>query len=302
MNRIMLNKRMQCPICPDQSYYWTTVEESAYPMHRITSKETNKKKFHLYKCRCCGHGSFNPGVKSQEELSTFYNQNYAQDYMPTELNERFLQRKKQYELDVRLVRKYLQARTVTVLDFGCSVGYYLKAMPAQWSKHGYEINPYEIEYLRQHQPQIAVYADISEIPKQKFDLITLRGVIEHLYDFKETFSLINKAIKKGGFVYISATPDFDAPTARMYGNKWNQICVPFHYHYFTSASLAALFAKNGFGMKGLHHEYLDTPYADFNEDSKRFIKNVSRVLKRQIPEKNLHAYPGTMLSAVFEKL
>jgi len=291
-----------CPICSSKSHYWTTVEQSAYEMHRVTDKGYNKKTFHLYRCSRCGHGHHDPGVENQQELLKYYTQDYAKDYLPDKDNERFLQRREQYKLDLAVALPYLSEKEIFVLDFGCSVGEYLKAMLENWNKHGYEINKHEIEYLREQHKDITVYSDIEQIPENQFDLITFRGVIEHLYDFDDAFRLINKSIKPHAHIFVSATPDFNSPCAHVYVEQWNQICVPFHYHQFTAASLAILFAENGFGLKGLHYPYYETPYADFENDARYFISNVQHLYKGERIESSLHAYPGTMMSAVFQKV
>lgn len=274
-----------CPICTSRSRFWESV-----------------KGFKIYKCLFCGHGFFYPGVKTRTELLGHYNEDYSQTYKPERLSKDFRLRQKQYELDTAMIRGHNSKSKISVLDFGCSTGQFLNSMPAAWKKYGYEVNRSELDYVTKHYSHITMFSEIIELKKQKYDLITLRGVIEHLFDFQELFSVLNSSLKKGGKIYICATPDFSSPAAVVYRSKWNQIAPPLHYHQFTAASIAILFAMHNFGLKLLSHPYAETPYADFANDSAGFIRNVKRLGHGRKPDRTAHAFPGTMMSLIFEKL
>ena len=280
-----LSQELRCPICSSEANFWSSVDN-----------------YKLYKCVRCGHGFFNPGVSSKEELKTFYNQDYAEDYNPDINNESFIQRQRQYQLDIQYLYPYLSKDDVKVLDFGCSTGQFLNIMPDSWQKNGFEVNQFEMSYIRDNYKDINVFSEIKQLEESSFDLITLRGVIEHLFDFDDLFRAINKSIRSGGLVYICATPDFNSPCSVLYLSEWNQISAPLHYHQFTASSLALLFAKAGFGLKGLHYDYIDSDYAVFQSDAAKFIKNTQALSEKGHVSHANHAYPGTMVNMIFEKI
>ncbi len=287
-----------CPICSSTSKFWDIVEE-----YRSIKEDENKKiLFKLYKCNSCGHGFFYPGVKSSTDLIKYYDEEYAKEYDPDIEDESFVLRKKQYNLDVELIKIYIFNDKISVLDYGCSTGQFLNAMPKNWSKYGYEVNNYELKYISEHSKDIITFSEVSKIYEEFFDLITLRGVIEHLFDFNEIFSVINRCLKENGIIYICATPDFNSPCSVIYKSDWNQITAPIHYHQFTAASISTLFAKQGFGLKGLLYPYANTPYADFHNDAIKFINNVKKFLENNSLNDTSHPYPGTMMSLIFEKV
>jgi len=298
----MRKNQPKCVICSASSRFW-----SAVPPYRGSQQATSKsqrgtKVFNLYKCDRCGHGFFYPGVRGQKELDRFYDEGYAHDYHPDVKNESFVKRHKQYRLDVSHIQDFLPAGNISVLDFGCATGQFLNAMPDHWRKNGFEVNKFEIEYVKKNYGNIRILSDIRQLPKQTFDLITLRGVIEHLFDFNNLFSVIEESLKKGGMVYICATPDFNSPCSVVYKAQWNQIGAPLHYHQFTAASLAILFAKHHFGLKVLRYDYLDTPYEHFEDDASKFVDNVNSALKNQTLRATDHAYPGTMITMLFKDI
>jgi SAM-dependent methyltransferase len=292
-------KMSKCPICSSESYKWDDVEE-----------EGKKRNFELFKCKRCGHGFFYPGVKNKEELFSYYNEEYAKTYTPEVDAESFKLRKKQYVADVELLLKYLNFKksdNVTVLDIGCSTGQFLNNMPNSWEKFGFEVNKTEIKYIKKNYSDIDVRDDFKLLEDEKYDIITLRGVIEHLFDFEELMEFISKVLKVGGIVYLCATPDFSSPCAHVYLSKWNQISAPIHYHQFTNSSLTILFGKFGLGLKVLAHPYLSTPYNNVENDSKKFFENIKK-MQKNIENENYndfdggHAYPGTMMSMIFENI
>lgn len=293
----MTNKKSKvlCPICNRGSTYFDF------------GKDKNDIKFDIYKCTFCGHGFYHPGVKSKKDLLEYYNEEYAKSYNPEIENEEFMLRKQQYAKDVNMLSKFFNRLDIKVLDFGCSTGQFLLQMPEEWDKSGYEINKFEIDFIRKNYPKLKVFDSLDNLKtlkenKEKFDLVTFRGVIEHFFDFDEIFTLLSSLVNKSGNVFVCATPDFNSPCAQLYKSKWNQIVTPIHYHQFTSASLSLLFAKYGFSLKSLRHPYLDTPYENFAEDSRKYLKNVKNVIDGKEVEETIHAFPGNMMSMMFEKL
>ncbi|MFX1392103.1 MAG: class I SAM-dependent methyltransferase [Promethearchaeota archaeon] len=293
-----MNKKPKCPICKSHSRYWGSIRGT----NEYSNIKKKKRQFQLYKCKLCGHGFFYPGVDNKFELLKYYNKDYAISYDPDQSNKKFELRKGQYILDIELIKKFLDKEEIYVLDYGCSTGQFLNSMPSNWKKYGFEVNKFEIEYINTHYDDIIIFSEKSENYEKKFDLITLRGVIEHLFDFKELFSVINKIIKQNGLIYVCATPDFDSPCAKIYKSLWNQISAPMHYHQFTSTSIIILFAKNGFGLKALYYPYIETPYAKFPDDSFKLISNIKKILSGGILTETEHAYPGNMMSLIFEKI
>ena len=284
----------KCPICRKRAEYWESI--------RGETKKTKNQTFDLYKCSSCGHGFYHPGFNSEKDLIKYYDEDFAIDYNPEIMTQDFILRRKQYIKDTELLKTYLKKRYITILDYGCSTGQLLEMMPCCWRKHGYEISEFKINYMRKNCKKIKVVMDLAKLKRSEYDVIVLRGVIEHLFDFKTLFGVLSRSLKKDGLIFICATPNFASPCAVLYGRDWNLLRVaPFHYHQFTPTSLSILFARHGFCMVGLHHPYLGTPYAK-GSDGGVFVRNVRRLNKNNIRGGSCHAYPGNMMSCVFKKV
>ncbi len=193
---------------------------------------------------------------------------------------------------------------LSVIDIGCSSGEYLDAMPAGWQKHGYEVNPVLLNHLKSTRPDYLIFENLKEV-NRKFNLVTLRGVIEHIPNHDGLLNFLERNLSDEGIVFISATPDFSRPGAVISGASWGQIVAPEHIHQFTPASLQILLSKVGLVMKSLQHPYLGTPYANWEEDKLAFLKNLEGLdLKTTGAKQSFikHPFPGNMMSVVFQRI
>jgi len=280
-------KNLSCPICKDRAYFYYKYEDFFGDF------------VGLYKCINCGHGSHDRQYTA-DQFGEIYRADYAANYLMKE-KELYQQRQVQYSLDVELLLKYRKFGLIKVLDYGCSSGGYLDAMPSEWVKHGFEVNPFHVEHVRQNKKYITVFDNVASIDCQ-FDLITMRGVIEHMPDHVELLELLNHHLVPGGAVFITATPDFSSVCSALYKDKWNQVVCPEHIHQFSSASLSILLGQAGLVMRSLNHQYMETPYVDLIKDKSYFLDNFMKL--KQNPNADIytkHAFPGNMISALFEK-
>lgn len=174
-------------------------------------------------------------------------------------------------------------------------------MPSKWDKSGFEVNQYHVKYIRENKKHITVFDNVAEIDRQ-FDLITLRGVIEHIPDHTELITFIRRHLAVGGAVFISATPDISSVCATLYKSKWNQVVCPEHIHQFSSTSLSILLAHAGLVLRSLNHPYMGTPYADWEKDKLCFSNNFLMLQNDPNAEiAPLHAFAGNMISSFYEK-
>lgn len=276
---------MECIICKGNIYELFT-HTSSY----LKGIKGNKVK--LFKCISCGHGFY---PHSKIELLPLYDEDYSKDYLDTK-SKTFMQRHIQYLKDVELLLKMVNSkRNLKVLDIGCSQGLFLKSMPNNWNKYGLEVNPTYHKILENS--KIGIFSNYKDI-KMKFDLITMRGVIEHIADHKELIAFLKTHIKSGGGLFISSTPDFNSPASVILGKYWSQIQFPEHIHQFTSASLQILLLKANLVLREIHYPYLDTAYSNFKVDKKKMLDTK----KKKLTEKNTKfPFPGNMISAYFLK-
>lgn len=128
---------------------------------------------------------------------------YYEDFISYRLNnkEKWEQRKVMYEIDKSyLVRHVSKGR---LLDVGCSSGEFLKVLSSSFDCIGIDVDKKAIDLAKIEESEISdkvILMSLEEAVHElgKLDIITLRGVIEHLSNPSETFEIIDQMLKTGG--------------------------------------------------------------------------------------------------------
>ena len=150
----------------------------------------------------------------QAELAAYYNDKYLEkkctgsvshllrfspEYRPTVFNEYA-----QSVADVGLTRAVIL--NSKILDFGCADGIFLDwlrslgADPAQLA--GIDISEEMVELARAKGHRAVSLAAQGELRREKFDLVTLWDVLEHLLDPVETLRSLTNFLKPGGHLLL----------------------------------------------------------------------------------------------------
>ncbi|MEM7333744.1 MAG: class I SAM-dependent methyltransferase [Chloroflexota bacterium] len=205
--------------------------------------------FKLVKCKKCGLIYQNPQL-SFEELK----KHYPDDYLPyrSEANESqqsMLDRISQNHGIQRQCQRVINKRPSagTILDVGCATGYFLKAMAEKgWTAKGVEPSAYASAYAREQlqlDVQTGVLADYQS--EEKFDVITLWDVLEHVNDPLETLQQARQLLKPNGLIVISL-PNPSGIEAALFGNYWVGWERPRHLFLFTPKLIQAYLEKTGY--------------------------------------------------------
>jgi SAM-dependent methyltransferase len=128
--------------------------------------------------------------------------------------------------------KYVRGKSV--LDWGCGTGYGSHMLAGTADKvTAADISDEAIEYAKKNfSADNLVFKNISELPDQKFDIITAFQVIEHVRNGKKLISDIGTFLNHDGCLLIS-TPDSTNRLFRYIQRPWNV----FHYKEYSGISL-----------------------------------------------------------------
>lgn len=151
----------------------------------------------------------------------------------------------------RLVRLISLAKEVGlkgkyVADVGCSFGWFCQIALDQGAKAVYGVDPDadQIARAKQEVPKakfVQGYAADTHLPANKFDVVTLFDVIEHVppHTENEVFAHLATLLKKDGQLLI-CTPH-DHPVAKLADPAWY-----FGHRHYSAEGLTAMLESSGF--------------------------------------------------------
>ena len=161
------------------------------------------------------------------------------------------------------------------LDYGCGLGFLLKRIEKDKKIKvisGYDINKFAICKSKENTSRSVIYENIEDI-KDKFDLISILHIIEHIDDdnLKDTFSKIKKLLNKDGNLLI-ATPAKNALAHILKKNSWIGYKDKTHINLKTKNEWITFFKKENLNIIKLSNDGLwDNFYGQFTF-SLKFIK------------------------------
>ena len=134
-----------------------------------------------------------------------------------------------------------------ICDFGCGYAGFLSLSKKITKKlYGIELNQFFLDYLNKHKRYITVSHNINKFD-EKFDIITLFHVLEHLPHQIDILVNIKKKLKKGGKLIIEVPHAKDFLLEKMNIKEFkNFIFWSEHLILHTQSSLIAFLKKAGF--------------------------------------------------------
>ena len=130
----------------------------------------------------------------------------------------------------------------SILDIGCGTGDFLVAC----KKSGFQVCGIEpskkAKEIVTSKIQADLFDDISDLNTQKFDVITMWHVLEHVPNLKDYISILKTLLKPNGTLII-AVPNFKSYDANYYKEFWAAYDVPRHLSHFSKKAISKLFLK-----------------------------------------------------------
>lgn len=227
---------------------------------------TTDQIFTLVRCRRCGLVYMNPRP-IQPEMDRYYPPQYEPyHYHVPRSRNRLKEKLFFYGVDkrARLINKLMGERqSLSILDIGCSSGVFLARINQiyNWDVHGVEPNQMAAQIARDiHGLDQVITGTLAEAhyPDNRFDVVTLWNVLEHLHSPQSTLQEIRRILKPGGLL-VCAVPNVGSFDARLFKQYWHGFELPRHLYHFSPATLEKLYRKNSFrlikrtGMSGQHY-------------------------------------------------
>jgi len=251
------------------------------------------------RCTDCGMISVNPHF-TEEGLEYLYNNYFMIRQENKLLNQ---QRDEMYLIDKNWVTNYI--KNGRILDIGCSGGFFLsKFLNNDFELEGIEIGKDAAQFAKEN---FNINVHVGQVTKldlpHKYDMVMMRGVIEHFKNPISVFKKCSEIINDKGFLFITATPaGEDAFAFDIYREKWRLFTPLEHIHFFTVKLLTRALQKLGFSYVAHHYQYTETPYAQSEKDYNKIRKDIILINsgnRDEIRESN--PFPGSMITGIWQK-
>lgn len=226
-----------CPICSEKNI--KNIKKISFQL-----EQEMPNYYYLSKCNKCGFIYANTPATKED-----YNEYYKISNMYESLPMCQTSSLELYKQMFNIVEKYIE-KTDRVLDMGCGPGKLLKIMKDSGYTNLTGVDPAKGSIEKLIELGINGWVgDIYEKPKEeyknKYDVIILSGVLEHLYDLKDAFETFKLYLKPKGKIIciVPNTTDYfrhDFPLAHYVNIE--------HINHFSLNSLIKIFEKNNFSI------------------------------------------------------
>ena len=155
------------------------------------------------------------------------------------------------------IEKYAQIGKV--LDVGCGRGLFLDIMRrGGWHVAGSELNKETASYAENVYGLKVYTGNIAEhfLAPESFQVINIRGVLEHLKEPDAMLSEAHRLLKKGGLLVI-LVPDIRSFEFKLGRENWFHLDLPYHLFQFTEEGLIRLLKKKGFKLRRIKRFHLE---------------------------------------------
>ena len=252
-----------CPVCEnkDTKLYLKTKD------YFLT-----KEDFNLVQCTTCSFIYTNP-VPEINSLFEYYD---SPEYSSHKLKKANLfnfiyreARKQNLRNKYKIVTNYTAKGSI--LDVGCGTGEYLKYFREKgWKATGIEPVDSARKFAYENY-KLNVYPEnkLNHFAKEKFDVITLWHVLEHVYNINERLEQLKKILNPDGYLVI-AVPNIESYDSIYYGKYWSALDVPRHLYHFSNETLKRLINKHSFEVVSIYPMKYDSYYVSLL--SERYIK------------------------------
>ncbi|MCK9387003.1 MAG: class I SAM-dependent methyltransferase [Sulfuritalea sp.] len=241
---------MRCPVCEGSQFQpGPEVFDDRYG-------EPNR--YQLARCSHCGHLATAPRL-AESELSTLYGTYYPRKGInPADVRRdaaavtRPLARLSRWSRGVDNQGQYRVRAGETMLDVGCGSGVsLLEAQALGASVFGIEADP-NVRLIAEALGLAIHFGSLQDqpFPGQRFDLVVLNQVIEHLPDPDRALQLLRARLAPGGCIVL-VFPNTRSLWRRLSGTRWINWHIPYHLHHFDRTNFSRMARRCGFEVSAV---------------------------------------------------
>ncbi|MBD3747876.1 MAG: class I SAM-dependent methyltransferase [Sphingobacteriales bacterium] len=225
-----------CPICQ-------TSPKSNSSLFKIKKESID---YRIIKCENCGH--IYTFFDKEIAIQVYYDE---KDYQVKDTKKSIFYQIQEYEYRQVLQKiKHLKPnKGLTLLDFGSGKGLFLNFA----RQFGFEVKGVETSLPRAHYAQEVFGLDINtdiyekgKIFNQRFDIITLFHVLEHLPSPETLLHHLTFDNLNNTGLLVLEVPNVNSWQSKWAGKHWLHLDIPRHLNHFSKKQLHNILLKNDF--------------------------------------------------------
>jgi len=244
----------ECPICKSSSF------ESFLICKDYTQSHEN---FKIVTCTNCGFKLTNPRPDIIEVEKYYQSESYISHSNTNKglINKLYqLVRNLTLKKKLKLITFLNKNSSGKVLDIGCGTGMFLKICKENnWETFGTEPDEKTRIFAIENSKTEIKQNIFTDYESQKFDIITMWHVFEHIHDLNKNIERIKELMNTNSFLII-AVPNCDSYDAKIYKQYWAAYDVPRHLSHFNLKSLNNLIKAHGMSLVKTKGMLFDTFY------------------------------------------
>ena len=253
-----------CPLCHGDRFQ---------PFLTCRDHTVSGKNFDIVECEDCGFRFTNPRP-SAAEIEQYYE---SDDYTPHQdagrgLIDTLYRWARLYTLRSkhRLLTSLVATPPGRLLDFGCGTGEFLTLCQSKgWAVRGLEPDPgAQAVAAEKHGLPVEDPERIQALPPDRFDVITLWHVLEHIPHLSETIEQLKRTLASTGTLVV-AVPNCASLDAAFYGKDWAAYDVPRHLYHFRPDNVRRLFDQHAMTVRDIRPMRLDAFYVSLLSEQYR---------------------------------
>lgn len=235
-------------------------------------------------CSVCEHRWL---ITSDEERDAAVKAMYTADYKGYRHDPKFIATATQATATLLAKRVPPPAR---VLDVGCGAGAFMAvARDLGYEIEGIDISEASAEICRSRGLNARAGDFLTEDYSEKFDLITMWDVVEHLRDPASFLERARSLLTERGYL-VAMIPGFGDLSVGL-SNRWPRVAgtllgAPSHIQFFTRQSLGKLLSRTGFEAEWLDGGTSRTPVAG-GSVKRRLARKVRGLVRRLSGDRGL---------------
>ncbi|MBX7163247.1 MAG: class I SAM-dependent methyltransferase [Saprospiraceae bacterium] len=265
---------IQCPLCNSDRFGECV---------RLPDYKISKEVFQIMECKDCGF-RFTQDLPGEEDIAPYYSSPVYISHSNAKhgLINRLYQRVRNLMLvyKKRIIRSHTKGNKL--LDVGCGTGHFLHYM----AQNDYDVMGIEKGNLArlfgQNEFNLHIEDPIELLNgqiKNKFDVITLWHVLEHLYDPKRYLKAIFERLDDKGYLFI-AVPNYSCFDGDYYQEFWDGYDVPRHIWHFNPNTLQQMVTGEGFSFVEMRKMPFDSFYVSvlsegYQGNSFAFVRGIT---------------------------